>query len=214
MAVALNIPPPEIVRASRAPCPYRPAWETMRHFTEQRGPDTPDRLWYLQHSPVFTQGKNGRAEHLLAPGDIKVIAIDRGGQVTYHGPGQLVVYTLLDLRRLGLGIRSLVSLLEQAVIATLDDYGIEAHARRDAPGVYVGRAKIGSIGLRVRRGCTYHGFALNVDMDLTPFTRINPCGFENLAMTQVSDLGGPGNLDRVANDLNRHLLRTLGLPAV
>lgn len=183
----------------------------MREFTDTRGPDTPDRLWFLSHTPVFTQGKNGGAEHVLFPGDIEVVPIDRGGQVTYHGPGQIMAYTLLDLRRLGLGIRSLVTALEQAMIATLDEYAIHAHARRDAPGVYVDNAKIGSIGLRVRRGCSYHGLALNVDMNLEPFSRINPCGYQGLSMTQIRDLGGPANLDRVADDLGRHLRTQLAI---
>lgn len=209
---AKTAPPPLTVDyRGWTPLPYPPLWQEMRDYTEQRTAATPDALWLLNHTPVFTQGKNGRPEHLLNPGDINVVATDRGGQVTYHGPGQIMAYTLIDLKRLGLGIRGLVTALEQAMIATLAGYDIEAHARRDAPGVYVGAAKIGSLGLRVRHGRSYHGLALNVDMDLAPFDRINPCGYQNLAMTQVSDLGGPAALDRVAGDLSGHLARELGL---
>lgn len=203
---------PAIVNVHRfgwQPQPYRPIWRAMQDFADTRDAQTPDALWLLNHEPVFTQGKNGRAEHVIAPGDIPVVAIDRGGQVTYHGPGQIMAYVMLDLKRLGIGIRSLVSALEQAMIATLADYGIDAHARPDAPGVYVGTAKIGSIGLRVRRGTSYHGLALNVDMDLEPFQRIDPCGFHGLAMTQVRDQGSPRDLDTVGNDLSVHLCRTL-----
>jgi lipoyl(octanoyl) transferase len=183
----------------------------MREFTDSRGEDSADEIWLLQHEPVFTQGMRGGPEHLLAPGDIPVVQTDRGGQVTYHGPGQLMVYTLLDLARLGIGIRTLVTALEQAVVDCLAGYGIQAHPRRDAPGVYVGEAKIASLGLRVRRGCSYHGLALNVDMDLAPFARINPCGYRGLAMTQVSALGGPRTVDAVAADLLPSLLGQLGL---
>lgn len=203
--------PLNVRRYGWTPQAYRPVWQAMCDYTDQRDADTPDALWLLNHAPVFTQGKNGRAKHLLFPGDIDVVPIDRGGQVTYHGPGQIMAYTLIDLRRLGLGVRGLVSALEQAMIATLDGYGISAHARRDAPGVYVDEAKIGSIGLRVRHGCSFHGLALNVDMDLAPFSRINPCGFHGLEMTQVSALGGPADLDRVADDLSNQLAHTLGL---
>lgn len=201
-----------INRQGWAPQPYRPLWQAMRDYTEQRTASTPDALWLLSHAPVFTQGKNGKPEHVLNPGAIEVIPIDRGGQVTYHGPGQIVVYTLIDIKRLGIGIRSLVTALEQAMIATLAAYDIDAYARRQAPGVYVNGAKIGSIGLRVRKGCSYHGFAFNVDMDMAPFDRINPCGYSDLRMTQIRDLGGPTELDRVADDLQHHLLRELGLP--
>lgn len=206
-------PPLAIRRRGWAPQPYQPVWRAMREFTDRRGPDTPDELWLLNHAPVFTQGRNGRAQHVLGPGSIEVVPSDRGGQVTYHGPGQVMAYTLVDLKRLGLGIRGLVTALEQAMIATLAGYAITAQARREAPGVYVGEAKIGSVGLRVRRGCSYHGVALNVAMDLAPYTRIDPCGFPGLAMTQIRDLGGPADLDRVANDLSGHLLQELGLTA-
>ena len=203
----------DITRFGWTPQPYEPIWRAMQDFADTRDDDTDDALWLLNHTPVFTQGKNGRAEHVLAPGDIPVIPIDRGGQITYHGPGQIMAYVMVDLRRLGIGIRSLVTALEQAMVGTLAGYGIEAFAKPDAPGVYVGAAKIGSIGLRVRRGTSYHGLALNVDMDLEPFSRIDPCGYHGLAMTQVSDLGGPSSLDVVANDLSVQLCRTLKVSA-
>ncbi len=213
-ATATAAPPLTVERWGWAPQAYRPVWQAMRDYTERRDAATPDALWLLSHAPVFTQGKNGRAEHLLAPGDIDVVAIDRGGQVTYHGPGQIMAYTLLDIKRLGLGIRGLVSALEQAMIETLEGYDIHAHARRDAPGVYVGDAKIGSIGLRVRNGCCYHGLALNVDMDLAPYARIDPCGYHGLAITQIRDLASPADLDRVGDDLTLHLARQLRVPSV
>ena len=203
----------DIRRFGWQPQPYRPVWRAMQDFAETRATDTRDALWLLNHEPVFTQGKNGRAEHLLAPGDIPVVPIDRGGQVTYHGPGQIMAYVMVDLRRLGIGIRSLVTALEDAMVGTLAGYDIEAYAKPDAPGVYVGAAKIGSIGLRVRRGTSYHGLALNVDMDLDPFQRIDPCGYHGLRMTQVSDLGGPRDLDIVADDLSAQLCRALKVDA-
>ena len=162
----------------------------MQAFTLQRHADTQDEIWLLEHPPVFTQGMNGKPEHLLLPGDIPVVPVDRGGQVTYHGPGQLVAYVMLDLAWLGIGIRRLVEALEQSVIDWLALQGITAKARRDAPGVYVEGAKIAALGLRVKRGCSYHGLALNVDMDLEPFSRINPCGYPGLASTQLMDLSG------------------------
>jgi len=189
---------------------YVPTWRAMEQFTLERGPETPDEIWFLEHPPVFTLGLAGKMEHVLAPGDIPVVHIDRGGQVTYHGPGQLVVYPLLDLRRLRLGVRELVEALENSVIDTLESYGIKARGRRDAPGVYVDARKICSIGIRVRRGCTYHGIAFNVAMDLEPFTRINPCGYEGLEMTQASTLGGPFQVRQVAADLLPALLERLG----
>ena len=165
---------------------YAPTLAAMKTFTDSRDPDTPDELWLLQHPAVFTQGQAGRAEHLLAPGDIPVVQVDRGGQVTYHGPGQSVIYLLVDLRRLGLGVRDLVNAIERAVLDLLSEYGIEAATRPAAPGVYVAGAKIASLGLRVRRGCSYHGLALNVDMDLEPFQRINPCGYQGLQVTSMA----------------------------
>lgn len=181
----------------------------MQELTRTRDAATPDELWLLEHPPVFTQGQAGKAEHVLDPGPIPVVQANRGGQVTYHGPGQLVAYPLLDLRRLELGPRGLVTALEHALVALLAGYGIAAFSRDEAPGVYVARdfgrgeevRKIGSIGLRVSRGCSYHGLSLNVAMDLSPFSRINPCGFAGLRMTQLSELGGPGEVSTVAGDL-------------
>lgn len=179
-------------------------------FTDGRELQTPDEIWWLEHDPVFSQGQAGRAEHVLAPGSIPVVQSDRGGQVTYHGPGQLVGYLLIDVRRLQLGVRGLVSAIENAIIATLAGWGIEAAARAEAPGVYVGAAKIASLGLRVRRGCSYHGLALNVDMDLEPFARINPCGMAGLAVTQLADLGAETDISIVRKALTTALLRELG----
>jgi lipoyl(octanoyl) transferase len=168
---------------------YLPVWQQMQAFTQQRDHDTPDQLWLVQHHPVFTLGRNGKMEHVLAPGDIPVIPIDRGGQVTYHGPGQLVVYLLLDIRRKALGIRELVMQIEDTIIEVLSRYGISAVGDREAPGVYVQGRKIAALGLRVAKGCTYHGLSLNVAMDLEPFQRINPCGYAGLQVTQCQDLG-------------------------
>jgi len=184
---------------------YESTLASMIEFTDRRSPDTPDEIWLLEHAPVFTLGLAAEHSHVLVPGDIPVVQVDRGGQVTYHGPGQLVAYTLIDLKRAGLTIRDLVSALENAVIDTVAEYGIEARNRGNAPGVYVGEAKLASIGLRIRRGCSYHGLALNIDMDLAPFDRINPCGFEGLQMTQLASLGGPSDMGRVTDDLGRQL---------
>ncbi|MCE9665110.1 lipoyl(octanoyl) transferase LipB [Halomonas sp. M5N1S17] len=167
---------------------YEPVWQAMRTLTDSRDEHTPDQLWLVEHDPVFTQGQAGKPEHLLMPGDIPVVQTDRGGQVTYHGPGQVVLYPLLDVRRARLGVRDLVSALENAVIAVLAEFEVEARARPDAPGVYVGQAKIASLGLRIRRGASFHGVALNVDGDLSPFDRINPCGYAGMAMTRLADL--------------------------
>lgn len=188
---------------------YEPTWRRMQAFTESRGAAQADEIWFLEHPPVFTLGLNGNREHLLAPGDIPVVQVDRGGQVTYHGPGQLVVYPLLDLGRSGLGVRGLVCALERAVIRCVADYGIEAIGNREAPGVYVEGRKLASIGLRIRRNCSYHGLALNVAMDLEPFHRINPCGFQGLELTQLSTLGVTHDLRRVALDLEAALLEEL-----
>ncbi len=168
---------------------YQPTWHRMREFTMNRDADTRSELWLVEHPPVFTQGQAGQPEHLLAPGDIPVVQTDRGGQVTYHGPGQVIVYTLLRLSETGLGVRALVSALENGVIDLLAEFDIDAHARADAPGVYVGEAKIAALGLRIRRGCSYHGVALNLDLDLAPFQRIDPCGHAGLAVTRLRDLG-------------------------
>jgi len=190
---------------------YAPVWRGMQDFTDVRGAATPDEVWFLEHTPVFTQGLNGRPEHLLATGDIPVVGIDRGGQVTYHGPGQLVVYALIDLRRRRIGVRELVVGLENAVIALAARHGIAAAGRRDAPGVYAGARKLASLGLRVRRGCSYHGLALNVDMDLEPFGRINPCGMAGLAMTQLSEFGVTTDVHHVARSLAPLVCGALGL---
>jgi len=192
---------------------YTHSWQAMRDFPDQRDADTEDELWLLQHPPVFTQGQAGKAEHVLLPGDIPVVQSDRGGQVTYHGPGQWVVYLLLDLRRNGLGIRDLVTLIEQSLVSVLGRLCIQAQPRADAPGVYVDGVKIASLGLRVRRGCTYHGLALNVDMDLEPFSRINPCGHQGMQVTTVRQcLADQGGLDSeaIAEDLLQELQARLG----
>ncbi len=188
---------------------YLPVWQAMQSFTEARNDATVDEIWLLEHPPVFTQGRAGKAKHLLAPGDIPVIQIDRGGQVTYHGPGQLVTYLLLDIRRRNMGVRQLVRAIEQAVVDTLAEWGIAARAEPDAPGVYVEGAKIASLGLRIRRGCTYHGLSLNVDMNLEPFGRINPCGYAGLKVTQIKALDGPPGMATVAGALLSHLTRHL-----
>jgi lipoyl(octanoyl) transferase len=189
---------------------YEPTWRAMQHFTDARGPETPDEIWFLEHPPVFTLGMNASAAHVLAPGDIPVVQIDRGGQVTYHGPGQLVVYPLIDLRRSGLGIRDLVTALERSVIDLAAEFGVTAEARRSAPGVYVEGRKLASVGIRVRRGSSYHGLAVNVSLDLEPFGRINPCGYEGLQMTRLADLAGPRSVEVAADALERHLVRALG----
>jgi lipoyl(octanoyl) transferase len=183
----------------------------MQAFTDARGPETPDELWVLEHDPVFTLGQAGKWEHVLLPGEIPVVPVDRGGQVTYHGPGQIVAYPLFDLRRLKIGVRELVTRIEQAIIDTLDTWNIVAARRDGAPGVYVGDAKVAALGLRVRRGCSFHGLAFNVAMDLEPFHRINPCGYQGLAVTQVLDLGGPGSLAAVETILIGELARQFGL---
>lgn len=187
---------------------YSDSWQQMQDFTDTRAEDTTDELWFLQHNPVYTLGKNGQPEHVLDPAGIPVVATDRGGQVTYHGPGQLVVYTLLDINRLRLGVRELVTLLEQNIIALLADYSVTAMARREAPGVYVNDAKIAALGLRVRKGRCFHGLALNIDMDLKPFSGINPCGYEDMSVTQLKDLANETNFQAVSDNLQRRLLQT------
>lgn len=188
-------------------CDYLSAWHAMQAFTAKRDNTTPDELWLLQHPPVFTQGLAGKKEHVLDSGDIPVIQTDRGGQVTYHGPGQLVAYVLFDLNRLNIGIRQLVSQLENSVIALLDQYGITAQNRCDAPGVYIKESKICSIGLRVRKGFSYHGIALNVNMDLSPFERINPCGWRGLTMTQLSAFVPEVTVETVADQFRQQIQR-------
>ncbi|WP_348814421.1 lipoyl(octanoyl) transferase LipB [Halomonas sp. H10-59] len=186
--------------------PYRPVWQAMRELTDTRDGDTPDQIWVVQHPPVFTQGQAGKPEHLLMPGEIPVVETDRGGQVTYHGPGQLVLYPLIDVKRARLGVRDLVSALEDSVVDALGEHGIEASARPDAPGVYVGERKIASLGLRIRRGASFHGIAVNLEVDLTPFSFINPCGYAGLEMARLADLVS-SRLDMEAEA--RRLLRTL-----
>ncbi|MDX1456934.1 MAG: lipoyl(octanoyl) transferase LipB [Marinobacter sp.] len=190
--------------------PYLETWEAMKAYTANRDDQSPDELWCLEHPRVYTQGQAGKAEHILAPGDIPVIQVDRGGQVTYHGPGQLVIYLMLDLSRAKLGVRALVDHIEQAIVEVLAGLGIEAAPRADAPGVYVGEAKIASLGLRVRRGCSFHGLALNVDMDMTPFARINPCGYAGMPMCQVSDFAPGSTVVQLAGALTQALARRLG----
>ena len=191
-------------------CDYLPTLQAMREFTDRREERTPSELWVVEHRPVFTQGQAGRPEHLISPGGIRVVQSDRGGQVTYHGPGQLVVYLLLSLRECGIGIRRLVSVMEDTVIELLAARGIEAEARADAPGVYVAGRKIASLGLRVRRGYTYHGLALNVTNDLEPFRRIDPCGHRGLEVTSTAVLGIADDLDQLASELVERLATALG----
>jgi len=191
---------------------YEPTWRAMQDFTAARTPETPDEIWLCEHPPVFTLGLAGKPEHLLRDIGIPVVKIDRGGQITYHGPGQLVAYLLIDLKRRGLTVKGLVNRIEQAVIDLLADYGIEAGRREGAPGVYVGDAKIAALGLKIKNGCSYHGLSLNVAMDLSPFAAINPCGYEGLAVAQMSELCGQsdiGDIDRVGDRLVVHLERLL-----
>ncbi|MGF1821488.1 lipoyl(octanoyl) transferase LipB [Vibrio alginolyticus] len=188
---------------------YEPVWKAMHEFTDQRTEETRDEVWLVEHNPVFTQGQAGKAEHLINTGDIPVVQSDRGGQVTYHGPGQLVAYFLINLRRKKLGVRDLVTTIENLVINTLKAYNIDSAARPDAPGVYVAGKKICSLGLRIRKGCSFHGLALNVNMDLTPFLRINPCGYEGMEMVQVSQFGGPDNVEAVEKQLIEELVTLL-----
>lgn len=188
---------------------YEPTWRAMQRFTDERGTETADELWLLEHPPVFTLGMNASPDHVLAPGDIPIVRIDRGGQVTYHGPGQLVVYPLVDLRRAGLGVRDIVTALERSVIDYAAELGIEAEARRSAPGVYVDGRKLASVGIRVRRGASYHGVALNVTNELEPFRRINPCGYAGLEMTRLADLAAAASTAAAAAALRPHLLRHL-----
>ncbi|WP_394753654.1 lipoyl(octanoyl) transferase LipB [Crenothrix sp.] len=188
---------------------YEPIWRDMQQFTVNRTPETEDELWIVEHPPVYTLGLSGKREHLLNTGNIPIIQSDRGGQVTYHGPGQVVIYTLLDLTRLKLNIRQLVSLLEQAMIDVLSSYDIDSKARADAPGVYVGAKKIGSIGIRIKKNCSYHGLSLNNNMDLRPFSGINPCGYADLKVTQLADLGIIINTGELANQVAHALIKAL-----
>lgn len=191
-------------------CAYQEVWQRMREFTKQRDLETADEIWLLQHYPVFTQGQAGSAKHVLNPRDIPIIKTDRGGQVTYHGLGQLIVYPLINLQRIKLGVKQFVNILQQSVIQLLADYKIIADVRVNAPGVYVNDAKICSIGLKIQRGCSYHGIALNVNMDLEPFTRINPCGIKNLKMIQISDYVSNICLSDVEEKIVRYLVKNLG----
>jgi lipoyl(octanoyl) transferase len=202
---------------------YEQIWQCMQSFTDHRDENTQDELWLVEHAPVFTQGQAGKEEHLLNTGDIPVVKVDRGGQVTYHGPGQLVIYLLLDLRRRKLGVRELVTKIEESIVALLSEYDIEAYAKPDAPGVYVDNRKVASLGLRVRKGCSFHGLALNVDMDLEPFLRINPCGYAGMEMVQTKQLGGPNTVDEAGDKLahilanalnNTEIQKAVGLPEV
>ncbi|MEJ2609032.1 MAG: lipoyl(octanoyl) transferase LipB [Candidatus Thiodiazotropha sp.] len=191
--------------------PYTQIWQAMQNYTNERDASSQDQLWLLEHPPVFTLGQAGKPEHLLNPGEIPVIKSDRGGQVTYHGPGQLIAYLLLDLRRAQLGVRGLVTHLEEAVITLLGKHGVTASARRDAPGVYIGESKVASLGLRVRRGCCYHGLSINVDMDMEPFSRINPCGYPGLSVTQLADQQIDTDLPTLGQELAHHLAERLNL---
>ncbi|RLV59149.1 lipoyl(octanoyl) transferase LipB [Parashewanella curva] len=189
---------------------YESVWHAMQEYTDNRDAQSRDELWVVEHSPVFTQGQAGKSEHILFAGDIPVIQVDRGGQVTYHGPGQLVVYPLLDIKRLKIGVRQLVTTIEQSIVDMLKDFGVEAYPKADAPGVYVNEAKIASLGLRIRKGCSFHGLALNVNMDMEPFHRINPCGYAGLKMVQCHELGGPESVEQAAESLIPHLAELLG----
>ena len=191
--------------------PYEPVWRAMQRFTDVRDESTTDELWVVEHDPVFTLGQAGKPEHVRAAGDIPVIHVDRGGQVTYHGPGQIVVYPLLDLKRRKVGVREYVHRIEQALIDTLGEWNIQAERRDGAPGVYVADAKVAALGIRVRRGCTFHGLAFNIGMDLEPFHRINPCGYQGLQVTSMGDLGGPSGMEAVKPVLLAQLARQFGL---
>ena len=190
---------------------YEPVWQAMQEFTNTRDDNAADEIWLVEHNPVFTQGQAGKEEHLLMPGDIPVVKVDRGGQITYHGPGQQVVYVLFNLRRLKIGVRELVTWLEETVIDTLKEFGVDAYAKPDAPGVYVDNRKVASLGLRVRRGCSFHGLALNIDMDLEPFLRINPCGYAGMEMIQTKQINGPQTLQQASEGLVKHLISKLGV---
>jgi len=193
---------------------YSKVWHAMQNFTDNRDDQTPDELWLVEHPPVFTQGQAGKEEHLLMPGDIEVVKVDRGGQVTYHGPGQQVIYFMINLRRKKIGVRELVTLIEKTIVAALNDYNITAYPKPDAPGVYVDDKKVASLGLRVRKGCSFHGLALNVNMDLSPFLRINPCGYAGLEMIQTCDLQGPQDINSASDALVKHAINLLNVSNV
>ncbi|MCE9686264.1 lipoyl(octanoyl) transferase LipB [Shewanella sp. AS16] len=189
---------------------YESVWHAMQQYTDTRNGDSPDQLWIVEHPSVFTQGQAGKSEHILNAGDIPVIQVDRGGQVTYHGPGQLVAYPLIDIKRAKLGVRQLVNHIEQSIVDMLQPYKITAYAKADAPGVYVNERKIASLGLRIRKGCSFHGLALNVNMDLSPFRRINPCGYAGLEMVQCKELGGPESVEEAGKQLIQTFSQLLG----
>ncbi|WP_265420955.1 lipoyl(octanoyl) transferase LipB [Aeromonas salmonicida] len=218
--MSLQIPAqPQLLVRQLGRRPYQPVWDAMKAFTDNRTSDTPDEFWVVEHDPVYTQGQAGKAEHLLSPGDIPVVQSDRGGQVTYHGPGQLVLYVLVDVRRSKLSVRELVTCLETAIINTLAKSDIQAYAKADAPGVYVTNelgleAKLASLGLRIRKGCSFHGLALNINMDMTPFLRINPCGYAGMAMTQTSALGGPQSVAEAQAILVAELASLIGYQTI
>ncbi|CAJ1882291.1 Octanoyltransferase [Aeromonas salmonicida] len=218
--MSLQIPAqPQLLVRQLGRRPYQPVWDAMKAFTDNRTSDTPDEFWVVEHDPVYTQGQAGKAEHLLAPGDIPVVQSDRGGQVTYHGPGQLVLYVLVDVRRSKLSVRELVTCLETSIINTLAKSDIQAYAKADAPGVYVTNelgmeAKLASLGLRIRKGCSFHGLALNINMDMTPFLRINPCGYAGMAMTQTSALGGPQSVAEAQAILVAELASLIGYQTI
>ncbi|MFM1682992.1 lipoyl(octanoyl) transferase LipB [Aeromonas salmonicida] len=218
--MSLQIPAqPQLLVRQLGRRPYQPVWDAMKAFTDNRTSDTPDEFWVVEHDPVYTQGQAGKAEHLLAPGDIPVVQSDRGGQVTYHGPGQLVLYVLVDVRRSKLSVRELVTCLETAIINTLAKSDIQAYAKADAPGVYVTNelgmeAKLASLGLRIRKGCSFHGLALNINMDMTPFLRINPCGYAGMAMTQTSALSGPQSVAEAQAILVAELASLIGYQTI
>ena len=191
--------------------PYEPIFEAMKRFTDERDQNTQDEIWLVEHDAVFTQGQAGKAEHILMPGDIPVIQVDRGGQVTYHGPGQQVIYLMLNIKRRKLGVRHLVSAMEEAVVGLLEKYGVTAYPKPDAPGVYVDEKKVCSLGLRIRNGCSFHGLALNVNMDLSPFQRINPCGYAGMEMIDTARLNGPTTLETAGNELTHLLLEALSI---
>ena len=191
--------------------PYEPIFEAMKRFTDERDQNTQDEIWLVEHDAVFTQGQAGKAEHILMPGDIPVIQVDRGGQVTYHGPGQQVIYLMLNIKRRKLGVRHLVTAMEEAVVGLLEKYGVTAYPKPDAPGVYVDEKKVCSLGLRIRNGCSFHGFALNVNMDLSPFQRINPCGYAGMEMIDTARLNGPTTLETAGNELTHLLLEALSI---
>ena len=191
--------------------PYEPIFEAMKRFTDERDQNTQDEIWLVEHDAVFTQGQAGKAEHILMPGDIPVVQVDRGGQVTYHGPGQQVIYLMLNIKRRKLGVRHLVTAMEEAVVGLLEKYGVTAYPKPDAPGVYVDEKKVCSLGLRIRNGCSFHGLALNVNMDLSPFQRINPCGYAGMEMIDTARLNGPTTLETAGNELTHLLLEALSI---